>query len=132
MSTSTSAVALPVLDIAGQRLTICCDLSRAQGPEELLAALTAWVELAGMPPAQVSSLVSQGIVGNNAWYALAMQRFRQALRRHTLPSRARAAVSGLDTSFFQQHNLPHLREVLHHHFKLESPDGQPTQAPGYR
>lgn len=132
MASSTSAVVLPVLDIAGQRLTICCDLSRSQGPEELLAALTAWAELTNMPPSQVNALISQGIVGNNAWYGLAMQRFRQALRRHTLVSRAKAAVSRLDTSFFQQHDLPHLRQVLHNHFKLESPDGQPTQAPGYR
>lgn len=126
-----NTVALPPLVVAGERLNIVCDLSRVQGIKELLAALTAWQELTDMDQAQVAALVDHGITGKDAWYALAMQRFRQALRRQCSPVHARTALNQLNNTFFTAHQYPQLRAALTQHFAPETFDGQPTQAPGH-
>jgi hypothetical protein len=123
---------LPPLSVAGQRLNIFCDLTRAQGIEELLAAMTAWLELSEMGPAQVGALVAQGVDSEDAWYGVAMQRFRQALRRQAVPACARAALATLKDKFFDKHAFPELEAALTQHFSPETFDGQPTQAPGRR
>lgn len=123
---------LPPLAIAGQRLNIFCDLTRERGIEELLAAMTAWLELSEMGPAQVDALVVQGVDNEDAWYGVAMQRFRQALRRQAAPAGARAALTTLKDKFFDKHAFPELEAALTQHFSPETFDGHPTQAPGRR
>jgi hypothetical protein len=123
---------LPPLNIGGHSLNIFCDLTRPQGIEELLAAMTAWLELSDMAPAQVEALMEQGVNTEDAWYDVAMQRFRQALRRHSRPAAASAAVARLKNEFFDKHTFPELDAALSQYFLPEPFDGQPTQAPGRR
>lgn len=123
---------LPPLNIGGQCLNIFCDLTRPQGIEELLAAMTAWLEMSDMGQDQVAALMEQGVNTEDAWYDVAMQRFRQALRRHSRPEAACAAVTRLKNEFFDKHTFPELDAALSYHFLPEPFDGQPTQAPGRR